>query len=50
MSHESPLNAAPQTAVIYSERLWPSVWVWLIVWNKRLSIVREHSYWSLPLR
>lgn len=31
MSHESPLNAAPQTAVIYSERLWPSVWVWLIV-------------------
>lgn len=41
MSHDSPLNdsplndppltPAPSAAVAYSERLWPSIWVWVIV-------------------
>ena len=31
MSADFPLNTAPTTAVTYSERLWPSVWIWVIV-------------------
>ena len=31
MSPDSPPNSAPPTTLTYSERLWPSVWVWVIV-------------------
>ncbi len=31
MSPDFPLNTAPPTVPTYSERLWPSIWVWIIV-------------------
>ncbi|WP_230855250.1 DUF3093 domain-containing protein [Arthrobacter terrae] len=32
MSHDSAMNVAPASAaVVYSEKLWPNVWIWIVV-------------------
>ncbi|MCY0904299.1 DUF3093 domain-containing protein [Arthrobacter sp. H14-L1] len=31
MSHDSAMNLAPASAVVYSEKLWPNVWIWVVV-------------------
>ncbi len=31
MSHDSAMNVAPASAVVYSEKLWPNVWIWVVV-------------------
>ncbi|MDJ0357405.1 MAG: DUF3093 domain-containing protein [Actinomycetota bacterium] len=31
MSQNSAMNTAPAAAVIYSEKLWPNPWIWIVV-------------------